>query len=175
MSPHVFLISLLSVLAGGLPAGLWPGRCARLSPRIRQSLPVAPPAGRSQHPGQRVERHLGLLQRILSGCRVGVGAQNCLQPGQPDEVQQADGREEQVQELQVPEGCRARRVERSQDCGVVRRSLILETPVCTKYRDGGPTLTKDCLTRFFIALRFVPDLHTLVCYNLHCIVLYFIY
>ena len=110
-----------------------------------------------------MDRHLGFLQRLLSRGRVGVGAQNCLQPGQSDEVQQALSCEEQVQELQVPQGRRARGAEGSEDGGAVWGALILKSPVCTEYRDGEPTLTKDCLTRSFIALWFVPDSAHLVC------------
>merc|ERR1739845_187166 len=92
---------------------------------------------------------------ILPGCRVGVGAQDCLQPGQPGEVQQALGCEEQVQELQVPEGRRARGAERRENGRVVWWALNCEISLLySKYRDGGNPL---CLTRFSIALRFVPD------------------
>ena len=79
------------VHAGGLSAGLQPGRCTRVSPGLRQSLLLPPPPGRHHLLQHRLDGHTGLLQRILQGGRPGVGAPDCLQPGQPDEVQQTLG------------------------------------------------------------------------------------
>ena len=74
-----------------------------------------------------MDQHLGLLQRLLQGSRPGAGASDRLQPRQCDEVHQALGHPEQVQEQQVPQGGGGARADRREIAGAVRGLLIVVT------------------------------------------------